>query len=95
MNEFQTLKEGGDRRLQRQGSLHYPFAWTAIFLEEQHWEFELPCSREWHHDTSPQFPVKDMDSGTGLHFLNQIDANPDPKPFQEVSMMENGNRLEF
>ena len=40
MNEFQTLKKGGDSRLQRQGSLHCPFARTAIFPEEQHWEFE-------------------------------------------------------
>ena len=37
--------------------------------------------------------MKDRESGTGLDFLNQIDANPDPKPFQEVSTMENGNRL--
>lgn len=48
---------------------------------------------KWHQDTSPQFPVKDREGGTGLDFLNQIDANPDSKPFQEVSMMENGNRL--
>ena len=47
----------------------------------------------WHQDTSRQFLVKDRERGTGLDFLNQMDANPDPKPFQEVSTMENGNRL--